>query len=79
MDHDDGDITFDEADFKDDRRAVWPDHHGEAVSKIPHAKRVSICMQDVFPTDSMLEGRWGNDRLIEHLTKITCDAIDGKH
>lgn len=29
-------------------------------------------MQNVFSTDAVLQRRWGNDRIVQHVSKITC-------
>lgn len=73
MNDDDCALTFDVPDFKDDRRRVGTDHHGETVPEIPNSDGIAVGMEDLVFAQRVLERGPGDDRLI-HITKLTCDA-----
>jgi hypothetical protein len=79
MDDDDGHITFDIADFKEDRGRVRSDDHREPITEVPDPDRVPVRVKDLLLAEIVLQGRWRDDGIFSHNDKLTCRTGSGKH
>ena len=72
VDDDHGHVAFDVTNFEDDGRSICTDHHREPVTEIPDSDGVPVGVENVLLAQTVLQGRWRNDRILEHPSKVTC-------